>query len=246
MTFRRRVKLAIAKAIGLDPTHSQAHYARFLSDHARDGVRWLELGCGRHILPPHGMPMEEQRKMAARASFLAGIDTDQAIRDHELLAARVYGLGGQLPFREESFDLVTCNMVVEHFPDPERILPDIRRVLKPGGRFLFHTPNFRYYLIYIASLSPEFLKSWLVRLLEQRHEQDRFQTFYRMNTVRDIERLARESGFEVEKMVVCGSNGSFERVWLLGWLECFVLRALDGIRGGAHRPNLIAALRRRD
>lgn len=41
-----------------------------------------------------------------------------------------------LPFRPASFDLVTCRIAAHHFPDPAAFVAEVRRVLKPGGRFL--------------------------------------------------------------------------------------------------------------
>jgi SAM-dependent methyltransferase len=45
---------------------------------------------------------------------------------------------GRLPYADEQFDVVVSNMVFEHIPpdELEHSLREIRRVLKPGGRFL--------------------------------------------------------------------------------------------------------------
>jgi len=44
----------------------------------------------------------------------------------------------QLPFGESSFDLVVCQFGVMFFPDRVAAYREARRVLKPGGRFLFN------------------------------------------------------------------------------------------------------------
>ena len=42
----------------------------------------------------------------------------------------------KLPFRDESFDCITCGYVLEHIPDPLPGLSEFSRVLKPGGTVL--------------------------------------------------------------------------------------------------------------
>jgi SAM-dependent methyltransferase len=46
-----------------------------------------------------------------------------------------------LPFRNESFDLVLMLEVIEHLPDIPHTLREIARVLKPGGTAIVTTPN---------------------------------------------------------------------------------------------------------
>ncbi|MFD1019825.1 class I SAM-dependent methyltransferase [Thalassobacillus hwangdonensis] len=41
----------------------------------------------------------------------------------------------ELPFLDDSFDVVTCRIAPHHFPHPERFIEEVARVLKPGGRF---------------------------------------------------------------------------------------------------------------
>ncbi len=40
-----------------------------------------------------------------------------------------------LPFDDGSFDAVTCRIAPHHFPQPERFVAEVARVLRPGGRF---------------------------------------------------------------------------------------------------------------
>lgn len=42
----------------------------------------------------------------------------------------------QLPFLDDSFDLVTCRIAPHHFPSPNRFIEEVARVLKDNGKFL--------------------------------------------------------------------------------------------------------------
>jgi SAM-dependent methyltransferase len=53
----------------------------------------------------------------------------------------VNGAGEYLPFADTSFDLVIAWDVVEHVQDPELLLAELARVLRPGGRALLTVIN---------------------------------------------------------------------------------------------------------
>ena len=46
-----------------------------------------------------------------------------------------------LPFPDQSFDVVVSFDVLEHIPDTDAHLAEVRRVLRPGGWYLLQTPN---------------------------------------------------------------------------------------------------------
>ena len=48
----------------------------------------------------------------------------------------VAGDAGALPFRDESFDVVTCRTAAHHFADVAAAVRQIQRVLRPGGSLL--------------------------------------------------------------------------------------------------------------
>jgi predicted SAM-dependent methyltransferase len=46
-----------------------------------------------------------------------------------------------LPFKENEFDVVFCNHVLEHIPDDTKAMQELYRVLKPGGMGIFQIPQ---------------------------------------------------------------------------------------------------------
>jgi SAM-dependent methyltransferase len=72
-----------------------------------------------------------------------GIDTEQAAA--RLCAERrlpfVLADAERLPFASGSIDVVRAKEIIEHLPEPRRMLREIRRVMAPGGLFLAHVPS---------------------------------------------------------------------------------------------------------
>ena len=56
----------------------------------------------------------------------------------------------QLPFRDDTFDLVTLLEVLEHTQSPALSLEEVRRVLRRGGRLALTTPNYPVKRLYDA------------------------------------------------------------------------------------------------
>ncbi len=46
-----------------------------------------------------------------------------------------------LPFEDNSFDVILCNHVLEHIPDDARAMSELWRVMKPGGWGIFQIPQ---------------------------------------------------------------------------------------------------------
>ncbi len=46
-----------------------------------------------------------------------------------------------IPYPDDSFDVVSAGEVIEHIYDPDRLLAETRRVLRPGGHVVLTTPN---------------------------------------------------------------------------------------------------------
>ena len=242
--FWPRAQRGFARLLGFELKHNQNRYWDALRATLRPGDRWLDVGCGHQIVPEFAATAEEQRELAARASAIAGIDLDAGMAKHRLLALRAFASGEALPFADRTFDLATANMVVEHLREPAKVFAEIRRVLRPGGRFLFHTPNYRYPAIFIASLTPDGLKRRVVNVLESRDDEDIFPTLYRANTPEAVRAAFAASGLEEERIEIGGSVGTLAGLGPLGLLEIPYLRLLSTRALERYNVSIVAIGRR--
>ena len=46
-----------------------------------------------------------------------------------------------LPFKDNEYDIIFCNHVLEHIPDDTKAMQELYRVLKPGGMGIFQIPQ---------------------------------------------------------------------------------------------------------
>ena len=225
--------------------YSQQEYEDVLRVHVAQATTWLDLGCGRRILPP--WRGEAEQTLVRLCPRVIGVDIDHdAIADNRSVSLKCLATGTALPFAAESFDLVTANMVVEHLQDPTTNFREISRVLKPGGAFLLHTPNVTGYPTLLARIVPEALKKRAASLLDGRREADVYPTFYRANSRQSLEALARESSFETIDLHFIVTTAMFAVIPPIALLELLLLRALMHERLADLRTNIIAVLHKGD
>jgi SAM-dependent methyltransferase len=157
----------------------------------------LDLGCGR------GGVVE---LVWRGAKFAAGLDPDvPSLSEHRAPGMPVLrGVGEHLPFAGDSFDLVVSVWVLEHVKEPLKVLREVARVLRPGGHFVFLTPNLRNPLVSMNRIGKAIplLQTQLVSRFYGRRESDTFPVQYRANTARAIQRLAEASDLRVAELRV--------------------------------------------
>ncbi|MFC6632080.1 class I SAM-dependent methyltransferase [Microbulbifer taiwanensis] len=112
------------------------------------GQRVLDLGCGEgrhaiHLLVSEAvdvvgidLSIDDVRTASERAKPFVG---EPQTPGRLLLGV---GNGLQLPFADNSFDVVICSEVLEHILDYRGVLAEIDRVLKPAGIFAASVPTF--------------------------------------------------------------------------------------------------------
>jgi SAM-dependent methyltransferase len=126
----------------LDQYHFEKlhHLLRLVDFDGWRGRQVLEVGCGAGVdlarfarggAVVTGVDLAESAIALARANFeQQGLDGRFEIAN-----------GERLPFAADTFDLVYAHGVVQYTADPQRLVDECRRVLKPGGRAIFQVYN---------------------------------------------------------------------------------------------------------
>ncbi len=159
-------------------------FGSVVRNHLRPEMRILSLGAG----PGRGL-LHFDREVRQ----VVGLDPDEAIAQNHRVNYRVRGLGQSLPFKDNSFDLIYLDWVVEHLSSPAQMAREVYRVLNKDGVVTFRTGNLLHYSYAIAAATPNRFHKMLVP-----GDADPYPTYYRMNTVGRVRTIMCGAGF-IEK-----------------------------------------------
>jgi ubiquinone/menaquinone biosynthesis C-methylase UbiE len=130
---QRQVKLKLAKALGGLDGRSFGDGLEIGSGTGYFSLNLVQLGVLERLTATDISP-GMLRRLAATAAELG---LSRAVSTVETEAE-------QLPFEDESFDLVFGHAVLHHIPDIDRAFAEFRRVLRPGGVLAFAGEPSRY------------------------------------------------------------------------------------------------------
>ncbi len=172
----------------------------------KSSTKVLDVGCGAGFLSNY---------LAQQGYEVHGVDLSdsslQVARDYDQTSNVRYTVANaaSLPFKDNSFDVVTAMDFLEHVEQPKAIIAEMARVLRPGGIFFFHTfnRNFFSWLLIIKAVEI-FVKNTppdmhILRLFIKPQE---------------IEAFCRSSNLQVKEFIGIKPN-LFERKSLLSFLK---------------------------
>ncbi len=163
----------------------------------------LDLGAGAGIVEALNF-----RGVAAKA---CGVDPDERVLENPYLDEGRVGFGEDIPYPDDTFDVVFSDNVLEHLENPQAVFDEVARVLKPGGRFLFKTPNRRHYVPLVARVTPHWFHQFY-NGLRGREPEDTFPTQYRANTLEDVRRYANAAGLRVRSLRLIEGRPEYLRI----------------------------------
>lgn len=116
------------------------------------GAKILELGCGTGSMWQNNLHLLGDAHLLL-TDFSPGMleSAKQNLPKQENLSFQIVDIQN-IPYPENSFDLVIANMMLYHVPDLHQGLREVRRVLKPGGKFYCATYGEHGIVEFVAEL----------------------------------------------------------------------------------------------
>lgn len=175
---------------------------------ADGNAKVLDIGCGRGDL--------SIEIMTSKGGKLFGIEVSvgEALRAYEKGINVVVGdIDRGLPFKDESFDQIVSNKVIEHVCDTDGFIKECYRVLGYGGTCVISTPNLASihniislilgYQPFSTSVSNEFICGNPLDPLNERKTED-YARHRRVFTAAALKKLFEFHGFKVVKLTGVG------------------------------------------
>lgn len=116
-----------------------------------------ELGCGTGDMWKDKEAMIASCSKLVLSDFSAGMVklSKETVGIHDNVEYQVIDIQ-DIPFGDETFDIVIANMMLYHVPDLHRALTEVRRVLKKGGKFYCATYGEHGITEYLTTLFSEY------------------------------------------------------------------------------------------
>ncbi len=114
---------------------SNRFYAILARRYGKRGGRLLEIGSGMGHLVAQ---LEDSFETYGMDLNHWAVGQSKAVVDKSALQT---ASAEEIPFEDNSFDVVIIKHIVEHLPNPEKAIAEIGRVTAPGGVLILSTPN---------------------------------------------------------------------------------------------------------
>jgi 2-polyprenyl-3-methyl-5-hydroxy-6-metoxy-1,4-benzoquinol methylase len=126
----------------------------------------LDYGCG----SGYGSAL-----LSNYAAKVIGVDIQEDIIDFcnrtyssPNLSFQIKTMDYNLPFEDNTFDVIVSFQVIEHIPNVKRYLLELKRVLNDTGILLITTPNRKYRLLaFQRPVNPEHIREYSLRSLDK-------------------------------------------------------------------------------
>jgi len=177
----------------------------------------LDAGCGK-----------ENNMHGRLSATIVGIDLKlSSLAANKDLSHTLCGSVLDLPFKDSTFDAVYSRWVIEHIPDPKKLINEYQRVLKKKGKLLLVTTNVLNPAVLFSKIIPHGVAKTILNKLNYQTHDDIFPTFYRANTISIIKKLFSQSGITLVSAHHVGYPFYFHQKYFLFRLAMMYERMTD-------------------
>jgi SAM-dependent methyltransferase len=157
----------------------------------------VDFGCGRGAYGADPVAYRRDlRILKGKAARVIGLDVSSAGAQNPYLDEFCPLQGDAWPLPSASIDMVLCDNVLEHLPNPGVFFSQASRVLKPSGVACIRTPNAWNYIAILSRLIPSKDHAGvLTRVKDRISEEDIFPTLYRCNSLGALKKELNRNGF---------------------------------------------------
>ena len=174
------------------------NYEELLSSNMHCGAVLLDGGCGAGNVALH--------KWLPDKINAIGVDVNlESLKRNTTYESLVLCDLEKLPFRNDTFDVITNCWVMEHLRNPDIVLAEFARTLKKGGALIILLPNLYNPVNFGAKFTPLWLHKLFHRIMSGRPEEEVWPTYFRCNTISSLDRKLKKIGFEREEVRMYGN-----------------------------------------
>jgi SAM-dependent methyltransferase len=173
--------------------HYMTVYAKYLGDAVRGAHDIIHLGAG-------PLWLGEVCKESLEGKNVYAVDPDAEALARNPAQHKVVAYGESIPLPDASIDVITSEHIAEHLEQPQAVLQEAYRLLRPGGKFIFTAPNLLSYSGIATHNTPQSFHVAYLKFLQRTTGSAKMQpypTFFRINTQWAVHRQAKAAGFEV-------------------------------------------------
>ncbi len=185
------------KKINKNWQESVSLYKQLLYENTKKDSIVLEAGCGFCNL---------FKEIYAKAKKVIGVDINPKFLEQNKYVdeAIVSDLRNMKKIKSNSIDIVFSSWVFEHLKEPLKVFMEFQRILKKGGKVIFITPNRLNYVVILNRLIPVFIRNIIVRKISKDLVTDPMKAYYKINTLKEIDRLSKKAGLKLKKIILNG------------------------------------------
>jgi SAM-dependent methyltransferase len=196
--------------------------AGFVHGLAGGVLEWLDAKAAEHILDLGCGDGQLTKRLGTTGASVVGVDASPEM----VAAARERGVAADvgdaeaLPYARNTFDAVFSNAALHWVRDQDAMMAEVRRVLKPGGRFVAEMGGHGN----IAAI-----RVALMAVLVRHGLGDREDGVNYYPTPEGYERRLEQHGFQVQRIALIPRPTPLAESGMAGWLRTFRRGVLDGL-----------------